>query len=151
MPCTRFKLALVPALLVVALFVGGCSTFDKRASERASVFQSLDATTQARLEAKRIELGDSEDMVYIALGRPHAKRETISAEGREVSWIYNSYWQEYRGQQFMGYRSHTVRDSAGNARVYFEPVERPVYEQRQEERTRVVFRDGRVVLVEQVQ
>lgn len=129
----------------------GCSTFEKRAEERAGTFAGLDAPTRQRLEEKRLRLGDTEDMVYIALGAPDEKRDVLNAGGRDTIWIYNAYWQEYRGTQIVGYRRQVVgTPGSGNYQVYMEPIERPIYESRSEERIRVTMRDGKVTVVEQM-
>lgn len=144
---------LMTALCValMGLATAGCSTFEKRAKERAATFSALDEATRARLEEKELRVGDTEDMVYIALGAPDEKRETLNEAGRDTMWIYNAYWQEYQGTHFVGYRRHVVgTPGTGNYRVYFEPIHRDVYASRMEERIRVTMRDGRVTVVEQV-
>lgn len=127
----------------------GCSSFDRRAKAKAEVFEALDLATQERLRAGQIELGDYPDMVFIALGRPDEKRESLTAEGRELIWIYFTYRQDYQGTRFVGYERHLVRSpTTGAVAVYYEPVHAPVYEQRAEERFRVVFSEGKVTAVE---
>ncbi|AHF93846.1 hypothetical protein OpiT1DRAFT_05543 [Opitutaceae bacterium TAV1] len=139
------------ALLAALFFVSGCNTFESRSREKAQVFENLDPSTQERLKEKHINVGDTEDMVYIALGDPSEKQESLTADtGRKTMWIYNSYWQEYRGTVFVGYRREVIPDGRGGYRVLFTPVERPVYEQRMEERFRVTFVDGKVTVIEQV-
>ncbi len=140
--------------IVVSLASGlaGCSTFQRRADERADVFASLDPATQERLKERNLLLGDTEDMVYIALGVPDAKRDQLSAEGSHSVWIYNAYWQEYQGQQLVGYRRQVVRDKdTGRYRVYYEPAHVSVLVPREEERIRVTFENGRVAAIEQAQ
>lgn len=142
---------LILAGLICTLFFTGCSTFESRSEEKASVFNSLDPAVRERLKNRLIEVGDTEDMVYIALGAPDEKRETATKDGRATTWVYNAYWQEYRGEQFVGYRRSVIYDpKAKTYRVYYEPIERSVYQNRVEERIRVTFRDGRVTVVEQV-
>ncbi|HEY1111800.1 MAG TPA: hypothetical protein VGE76_24305, partial [Opitutaceae bacterium] len=48
------------ALAAAALGLGGCSTFETRANEKAEVFEALPVATQQRLERGRINVGDSE-------------------------------------------------------------------------------------------
>lgn len=139
---------LTAALLLVSLT--GCSTFDSRARERAGAFNQLDAITQERLRQREIRVGDSFDMVYIALGAPDEKRETVSRDGAETTWIYNRFWQEYRGEYTIGFRRHVFYNP--KTKSYFvvhEPVREPVYENRVEERMRVFFKNGQVTAVEQ--
>ena len=137
--------------LTVAVLLAGCSTFERRAGERSATFNQLDETTRQRLKDRDITVGDTQDMVYIALGVPDEKRDRISVDGSETTWIYNAYWQEYHGQALVGYRRQVIFDPGSRRyRVYYTPVEQSVYAEREEERIRVTFTDGQVTTVEQV-
>ncbi len=138
--------------ILALLFLAGCSTFDRRAQEKSSVFATLDAATQIRLEARRIEVGDTQDMVYIALGRPDQKREQLDGASRTTTWVYSAYWQEYQGTRLVGYRRQVIYDPASKSyRAYSEPDYQPVYAPRVEDRLRITFQEGRVSVIEQAQ
>jgi len=138
--------------LLLAVLLSGCSTFERRAEEKAGVFASLDETTRERLRERNLHVGDTLDMVYIAMGAPDERRVRHSADGSETTWIYNAYWQEYQGQALVGYRRYVVRDAkTGRFQVFYEPVRDSVYVPREEERIRVTFRDDKVVAIEQAQ
>jgi hypothetical protein len=138
------------ALLILA--GAGCSTFKRRAEEKSAVFRALDPATQTRLEARQIEVGDTQDMVYIALGVPDEKRDQINASGRTSTWIYSAYWQEYQGTRLVGFRRDVFYDPGSKTyRVIHTPDYQPVYAPRMEERVRITFEDGRVTVVEQAQ
>lgn len=140
------------ALGLAALALAGCSTFERRAEEKAGVFASLDETTRERLRERNLQPGDTLDMVYIALGAPDERRVRHSADGSETTWVYNAYWQEYQGQALVGYRRYVVRDSRTNRyQIFYEPVRESVYTPREEERIRVTFRGDRVSAIEQAQ
>jgi outer membrane protein assembly factor BamE (lipoprotein component of BamABCDE complex) len=148
----------LPTLLKLTLAAGAlaalaaCNTFDRRAKEKDTVFRTLDAATQIRLEARQIEVGDTQDMVYIALGVPDEKREQASSTGKTSTWIYSAYWQEYQGTRMVGYRRVVAYDPVTKAyRVHHEPDFQPVYTPRVEDRVRITFQDGRVTVVEQAQ
>lgn len=129
---------------------GGCNTFERRAEERSGVFASLDEATRERLRNRDLNIGDTLDMVYIAMGAPDERRVRHSADGSETTWIYNAYWQEYQGQALVGYRRYVVRDPrTGRYQVMYEPVREGVFAPREEERIRVSFRNERVVSIEQ--
>ncbi|GAB1488977.1 hypothetical protein MASR2M8_14280 [Opitutaceae bacterium] len=137
--------------LVVAAVLAGCSTFERRAEEKSATFNQLDEATRQRLKERDIMVGDTQDMVYIALGVPDEKRDRISLDGSETTWIYNAYWQEYQGKALVGYRRHVIFDARSQRyRVYYTPVEQSVYAQREEERIRVTFNNGKVTSIEQV-
>lgn len=137
---------------LVLLGLSACSTFQRRAEEKSTVFRALDAATQARLEARQIEVGDTQDMVYIALGAPDEKREQLDAGGKTTTWIYSAYWQEYQGTRMVGYRRQVIYDPASKSyRVYHEPDFQTIYAPRMEDRVRITFQDGRVTVIEQAQ
>ena len=146
----KLRSLLAPLFAAVALFaVAGCSTFESRSKQKAAVFNTLDAATQARLKAGEIRVGDTTDEVYISLGQPDEKRDTTAAAGKTSRWIYNRYWQEYEGEAFVGSRPVYVKNpTTGAVSVYYEPVRRPVYASRTEARLRITFHDGRVTVIE---
>jgi len=142
-------LTILPLLLALTL-LSGCNTFERRAQKKADVFATLSPETKSRLENKVIKVGDSFDLVYIALGEPDEKRQTTTAKAETVTWIYNHYWQEYRGEATDGFRRVAVRDKlTGGYSYYYEPISRPVYSERKQAYLRVVFTGGKVSVIEQ--
>ncbi len=132
--------------------LSGCVNFESRALEKAAVFASLDDATKARLQAKEIRVGDTADMVYVALGKPTEKEEKISAGGRTGTWIYSAYWQEYQGTRLVGYRRGVVYNAASKSyHVFYTPDYQPIYTPRVEDRLRIIFEGDRVSVVEQAQ
>jgi hypothetical protein len=88
-------------------------------------------------------------MVYIALGEADEKHDQVSADGTAVVWVYNRYWQEYRGERVMGYRAISTTDQkTGTPTVFYEPIQQSVYQDREEERLRVTLKDGKVTVIE---
>ncbi len=146
----RRLIALAASAALVTLFATGCSTFHSRSQEKSEVFNALDSQTQQRLKKGEIAIGDTADLVYIALGSPDERRSSITSAGEKLTWIYNVYWQEYAGTVHSGYRRIVIYDP-GLKRylVYFEPVRTDVYHQRVDERIRVELINGRVASVEQ--
>ncbi len=142
------------AITVICALVSltACSTFERRAKEKAAVFGALDTDTRARLEAKRIEIGDTPDMVYIALGAPDQKQELVAAGDKTTTWVYSAYWQEYQGTRLVGFRREVVFDPGSKSyHVYHEPDYQPVYAPRIEDRLRITFQNGRASVIEQAQ
>lgn len=145
------KLPLLPVLTLLAVLVtAGCDTFDRRSQQKADTFAALSPEEREKLKRGVIELGNSPDMVYIALGRPDERHEQTTTEGQELTWVYNSYHQEFAGTLHTGYRRVVLLDP-GTRRyyVYFEPVYADVYQDHLEERIRIKFRDAKVVEIEQ--
>ncbi|MDD2765456.1 MAG: hypothetical protein PHE83_15955 [Opitutaceae bacterium] len=133
-----------------ALVLAACSTVDSRIQENPGVFAKLDPATQAKIKQGIIELGFTTDMVYIALGRPDETREHVDAGGRETIWKYTTYYERYEGTVYTGYRRFVYWDKRVKAyRVYHEPVFRDVYSGHRETFIRVIFKDGRVTIIEQ--
>lgn len=146
----RLPVLRIALFLLAAFLLAGCQSFASRAKEKASVFDALDADTRARLERREIHVGDSPDMVYIALGRPTEKQETTTASGRSTTWVYSASWQQYEGTRLVGYRREVTYDPVTKApRVVFIPDYQPIYTPRVEDRVRVTFEGDRVTSVEQ--
>jgi hypothetical protein len=134
-----------------AVLFSGCSTFNSRAEEKSGVFNSLDQETQDRLKAGNIYVGDTPDMVYIALGVPDTKMQRITSDGRQLIWIYKTYYQDYQGTQLVGYRRQLVRVGPNRYAVHLEPIRADIYDERSEENMRITFVNGQVSSVEQAQ
>ena len=131
-------------------FLAGCQTVDDRIKEKPEVFAKLDAVTQDKIKQGIIELGYTEDMVYLALGKPDQMRESVSAEGKATTWIYNTYYERYDGTRFAGYHRSVYYDPYIKAyRFYYRPVYADTYAQEKEERIRVSFKDGKATVIEQ--
>ncbi|MEO7598838.1 MAG: hypothetical protein ABIV50_07895 [Opitutus sp.] len=144
------KSALLVSLSLITLALAGCDTFDRRSKEKASTFASLAPEEREKLRRGMIEVGNSPDMVYIALGRPDERRDTTTAQGKETIWIYNSYHEEYEGNMHSGYRRILVYDPVRNRySVFFEPVYTEVYSEHTEEHIRITFENDQVTVIEQ--
>lgn len=144
------KPLLTVLLSVAALSLAGCSTIDKRIAEKSAAFATYPAEVQAKLREGVVEIGYTPDQVYIALGKPDDRRERITAQGRELTWIYHSYHEDYRGTAMVGYRRLVAYDPVRRRNyVYWEPAVVDVYRGRIDERIRISFQDGKVAVIEQ--
>jgi hypothetical protein len=137
------------AALTATLLLGGCDTFQSRANEKAQVYQSLPPDTQKRLQHGHVSIGDSQDMVYIALGYPDEVRQVTTAQGQQTVWVYRTYWQQFEGSEWVGWHRVVVRTRDGHYAVFHEPVTADVYRTRVDEVIRVTFYQGVVAAVEQ--
>lgn len=136
---------------LAALVLAGCSTVQSRIEEKSTVFNALPAETQSRIQQGLVDVGYTPDMVYIAMGNADKVIERSTTDGNETVWIYNSYYQEYEGSRFAGYRRSVYYDNRIKAyRVFYEPVRADIYSDRVEEVARVVFKNGKVASIEQV-
>lgn len=145
----RLSLFFAAGLAGIAV-LAGCNTFESRAREKAHVYQALPPDTQNRLQQGRISIGDSQDMVYIALGYPDEVREITTPQGAQAIWIYRTYWQEYQGRAWVGYHRRIIPMRGGRGYyIVHEPVSTDVYRMRADEVIRVTFDRGAVSTVEQ--
>jgi hypothetical protein len=131
-------------------FLSGCQSVDDRIKQKPEAFAKLDAATQDKIKQGIIDLGFSEDAVFFALGAPDQKRESIRADGKTTTWIYNTYYTRYDGPQMYGYSRRVYYDPfLRTYRFYYHPVYVETYRDEKEERIRVVFKDGKATVIEQ--
>ena len=142
---------LFPVLAAAAAFaLTGCESVDSRIKEKPELFAKLDPETQAKIKQGIIDIGYNEDMVYLALGEPDEKREMITAHGRSLVWIYNTYYERYEDGHYVGYYRDVYFDPfLRSYRLYYHRGFRGVVVQEKDERIRVVFKDGKAAVIEQ--
>ena len=145
------KLRLALPLVLAALALAGCNTIDQRIDRKSAVFGALPAVEQARLREGKIAVGDTQDMVYIAMGDPNRRIEKRTAAGIQTAWIYRTYYETYDGVDFAGYRRRAFFDPrTGRRFVSAEPCYVDVYREEAEDSLRVVFENGRVSVIEEL-
>ncbi len=138
-------------LVVVAVALSGCNTTADRIRQKSEVFASLPPADQARLRKGEVAIGDTGDMVFIALGAPTRHIESTTAKSTRTEWIYREYHQTYEGSRVVGYRRVVSFDPrTGRRFVYLEPDFADVYRERTEDRLRIVFENGRVSAIEEI-
>lgn len=144
------RFSLLTLAVVALLAVAGCQSVDSRIKEKPDVYAKLDVATQDKIKQGIIDLGFTEDMVYLALGNPDQKRESVSATGQLLTWVYNTYYERYDGVNHAGYHRQVYFDPyLRTYRLYYRPVFAETYVTEKEERIRVVFKDGKVSVIEQ--
>jgi hypothetical protein len=75
--------------LAIPLGLAGCgSTMTQRIEEKSGEFAALTPEEQAEVKAGVIKVGQSKDVVYMALGQPSV---TEAGEGMET-WVYRNYF-----------------------------------------------------------
>lgn len=131
-------------------FLAACQSVESRIREKPEVYAGLDVETQYKIQQGIIDLGYTPDMVYLALGEPSQKRETMTENGRTLTWIYNTYYDRYDGSQMVGYHRHVYYDPhLRSYRIYYRPAFADTYREETQERIRIVFKDGRATVIEQ--
>lgn len=146
----KFSAFFLSLLTGATLLFTGCQTVESRIKEKPEVFAGLDLETQEKIKQGIIDLGYTQDMVYLALGAPDQKKESVSTTGQTVTWIYNSYYERYDGTHHAGYHRQVYFDPyLRSYRVHYRPVLVSSYVEEKEERIRVVFKDGKATVIEQ--
>lgn len=143
----RTKALLTSVIIVGTLGLTACSTFNSRAKEKAAVYNALPTQTQQRLEKGKISIGDTQDMAFIALGNPDAKREITTANDAATVWIYRTYWEDYTDAGWIGW--HRYYEPFGDAySIYHEQVPLALSRERVAEVIRITFKNGKVIAVD---
>ncbi len=130
------------ALLSGLVLLSSCSTTESRIAKQPDLFNRLTPAQQQMIREGRVDIGFDMDMVKLALGDPDRVRERIDANGKSEVWSYVSYEGSdgvllYRGWYHRGWGS-----------PYY-PYYMNVPGRRERARDEVVFRDGRVVSIDQ--
>lgn len=63
-----------------------------RIQEKSAAWAALTPEQKKNIEEGAIEYGYTQDMVYMALGRPSKTREKATPEGTVVMWTFNNYY-----------------------------------------------------------
>jgi hypothetical protein len=130
------------SLLAGLLLMAGCSTPESRIAKQPELFNRLTPEQQQMIREGRVGVGFDMEMVKLALGDPDRVRERTDANGRTEIWSYVSYEANdgmllYRGWYHRGWGS-----------PYY-PYYLNVPGRRERSRDEVVFRDGRVISIDQ--
>ncbi len=143
--------ALCSIVILTLGFFTGCQTVETRIKEKPDAFAQVDKATQDKIRQGIIDLGYSEDLVYLALGAPDRKRESVSATGKTTTWIYNTYYDRYEGTYLVGHYHRQIYFDPylQTYRLHYYPVFADAYVAEKEQRIRVVFKDGKVSMIEQ--
>src|SRR5690606_26399506 len=75
-------------------FFAGCesSGTSARIQEKAAVFGTLTPEQQANIKEGVIDVGYTQDMAYMAFGKPTTKESGTSEQGAWETWVYRKYY-----------------------------------------------------------
>lgn len=82
-------------VLCVGAFFAGCESggVSSRIQEKSGAFGSLPPEQQAVIKDGMIDVGFTEDMAYMALGRPTTKETGTNSEGKTMTtWVYRKFF-----------------------------------------------------------
>lgn len=140
-------LKIVIPLLALTL-LAACSTPQTRAKGQVELMASLTPEERAQVEAGEVDLGFTEEMVMIALGKPDRKYSERTAAGERVVWAYRARG----GLSGLSVGVGTAIGSGTRGSSYGGGVSVGTEGRRvAEERMRVVFSEGRVIGIEQAE
>lgn len=94
MKCKRtfLRLACHYGLPCIALFLIGCATPPHRARQYKKAFSNIEEADKARVIEGNIKMGDTREMVYIALGTPAAQTLLPTKTDHAIErWEYLGY------------------------------------------------------------
>ena len=133
-------LVLAAGLLVLA----GCASPEARIKANPAAFAQLTPQQQDLIKQGKIGIGFDAAMVKLALGDPDRIRERIDASGSSEIWSYVTYEGDDGAILYTGYYH---RYYYGWGAPYY-PYYLAYPTRHEHEHFRVVFKDGKVVMIE---
>jgi hypothetical protein len=127
---------------LTALFFAGCASPESRIRGNPAAFDRATPAQQELIKQGKVDIGFDEQLVELALGVPDRTKERIDSTGKSVIWSYVNYEGSdgvilYRGWYHRGWWG-------GPGYAYYADFPN----RREREHFRVVFKEGKVVLVE---
>lgn len=136
-----------PIAALVLLLAAACSTPGDRIKRDPELFATFPPEAQARIREGKVDLGFTKPMVEMALGRPDERYNRRSAEGPLEVW---GYGRASRGEPRVGVGADISigGGSRGGGVFGMGGVGGGLRSGSRGEQRRVVFRDGKVVAIE---
>jgi hypothetical protein len=129
-------------VFAAGLGLAGCATPETRIRQNPAAFDRATPAQQELIRQGKVAIGFDESLVQLALGAPDRVSERTSAEGTAVIWHYVDY-ETYDG--VLLYRGSFHRGFRGGTYAYYSDFPN----RRERDHFKVVFRDGKVVLIEE--
>jgi hypothetical protein len=127
-------------LVLAALAVAGCSTVDSRIAKHQPEFDSWPPAVQQKVRAGQVDLGFTPAQVFMALGDPDRKYTRTIAQGTTEVWAYRDDRPTFSFGLGVG--------SAGGSSAYGAGVGVTTGGDRDDDKLRVIFSDGKVTALE---
>ena len=147
-----------PLLTVLSLIAGlvllaGCSTPESRIAKQPEAFARLTPDQQQMIKEGKVGVGFDMGMVQLALGDPDRIRERTDLNGKTEVWTYVTYESSdgmllYRGYYHRGWGGYGYHPYGFYPYGYY-PYYMDFGGRQERSRDEVVFREGRVISVEQ--
>ncbi len=130
------------AVTLAALLLAGCaSTPQDRISQNRAKFESFPAEVQRKVSAGEVDIGFTEEMVLLSLGKPGRKTSRMDANGAAEVWTY------YKSQPHFGFGFGVSSGGYGgvSSGVAVSTAGNP-----DDEVQRIILHDGKVTAVEKI-
>lgn len=142
------KYLLLAAAALLAFWTAGCTTPAARIRRNPEAFARLAPAEQTMIRKGQIGLGFTPEMVKLALGEPDHIHERTDRTGTREIWVYTSYDAPDEPAFYDGWY-HRRRYWGWDGPFYPYPLYPGYGYSREHIDFRVVFKDGKVVAVEQ--
>ncbi|MBU0678691.1 MAG: hypothetical protein KJ626_11300 [Verrucomicrobia bacterium] len=143
----RNVLKLCSMLTLLGLIVA-CNTPEARIKKNTEMFDGFPPDVQERVRQGKIAVGDTRDMVFIALGEPNRQYVRTTADGDAELWSYVD--RDVRPERERVTGSFRVRDSQGRYRNVNESMWVSVDHYTEYERLRIELINGKVHAIETI-
>ena len=142
MKTSRFPF--LSAALLAVIFVAGCSTTESRIRKNPEAFARLTQEQQSLIIQGKVGIGFDKEMVQLAIGEPDRLITRTDENGTSEVWSYTTYEGPTGAYLYRGWyhRYYMLHDP-----LYPYYLDTPG--RRDRERFRVVFRNDRVVEIQQ--
>ena len=133
------KTLLLSVCAALSLFAAGCASVESRVKDHQSAFDAWPADVQQKVQAGQVEMGFTQEMVEVALGKPDRVSSRKTNAGQADVWIYSD-----KGPNFsIGFGVGSFGSSGGAAAGVTVGDDF-----RDDEHMRVIFDSGRVTAIE---
>ncbi|MEW6305268.1 MAG: hypothetical protein AB1705_17465 [Verrucomicrobiota bacterium] len=128
----------VLCVLLLGLLAGcATSTIESRRAEKSAAYAALPADQKAMVDQGQIQVGMSQDAVYIAWGQPAQTLTAQNEQGTLMTWLYH-------GSVMEETRYWSYREVSRGGRLFLERYLDHDYNPRDYVRAEIVFKEGRV-------
>lgn len=137
-------------MLLSGAFLGltGCATPQSRIKKNPELYQALPPEVRANVQEGNVQIGYTQDAVYLALGQPDRKYSRTTFDGNTQIWSWVDY--DYHTDRQRVSARFNVRDSEGRVHRVSDSVWVDVKQAREYETKRVEIADGVVKAIEDI-
>jgi len=135
---------------LISLALLGCgTTTSSRIKQKQSVFDAYPSDVQERVKKGQVRVGDNEDLVYMAWGKPDHKYDRTTKSAPSEIWAYSDYKSTPERQRVAG--EFRYRDSKGQWRTAHDDIWVDVDVRHEYDAKRAEFQNGTVISIEEHQ